>query len=130
MRNLSVVHEISDLRTRAVPVYAPASQAAPCVLSERQVARCLAGAVHLGIIRWGLVEVQLACAELVRHERAWRTSLGDLPAEPNGCVRESVQVLAILSRSLLALAGADAVRAALAFWASERDPAVWMSVAG
>lgn len=118
--------EISDLRERAVAVMRP--DCAPAAMSARQAARCLSGVVALIVRQWSVGDMQRACAELVRHEPAWRTSFGQLPTGDDGAVAEPVVLLAVVARGVLSLAGADNTRDALAFWASESDPAVWTLV--
>lgn len=120
--------EISDLRELAVAVMRP--EAAPSGLSARIAARCLSGVVGLVALRWGTLAMQRACAELVRHDDAWASSFGKLPAGVDGRVTEPVEMIAVAARGILTLAGAQNMRAALSFWASESDPAVWTSVTG
>lgn len=67
--------------------------------------------------------MQRACADLARHNAAWATSLGDLPRGIDGRTRE-VWFLAAAARGVLEVAGVANTRAALAFWATEDDPAV------
>lgn len=118
--------ETSDLRSRAVAVLRPdvAGQ-----MSARTAARCLSGVVNLIAQRWGVLPMHRACADLARHDAAWRTSFAQLPTDAGGHVAEPVQLLAVVARGILSLAGAENMRAALSFWASERDPAIWASVA-
>jgi len=97
-------------------------------LSARTAARCLMGVVSLVARRWTMDEMQRTCAELVRSEKVWETSFGLLPLEPNGIPSERTQLIAVVARSLLPLAGPENVRAALSFWATETDPGVWTSL--
>lgn len=120
--------EIDDLRSRAVGVLdAPATAEK---LTARTCARCLVGIASLISRRWTVDEMQRTCAELVRFDDAWATSFGRLPLERNGLPSEPMQLLTVVARALLPLAGADNVRAALSFWATESDPGVWTSLAG
>lgn len=128
MRNLHWNVETTDLRTLAASVL-HADVASP-QMSARTAARCLSGIVNLVAQRWGVPVMQKACADLVRYEPAWSSSFGQLPNEGTGYVPEPVQLVAVVARGILTLAGADRMRAALSFWASENDPAVWTSVAG
>ena len=70
-------------------------------------------------------------AELVRHVDAWRpgsTFMRDLPTNYNGSVDEWVAMVAVVSSSLVHAYGPANMRAAMAFWASERDPAQWQQI--
>ena len=98
-------------------------------LSARSAARLLFGAIGLATARHGVDEMQRACAELVRHDAAWTTKFGTLPRGPDGTVSEALSLIASMARGILPMAGAEHLRAALAFWASERDPAVWRQMA-
>lgn len=118
----------SDLRSRAVAVLRADSVGEK--LSARAAARCLSGVVNMIAHRHGVLPMQRACADLARYEPAWRSSFGFLPTTDDGCVAEPVQMLAMVARGFLALAGVENMRAALAFWASESDPAVWSAVVG
>lgn len=118
--------QIDDLRSRAAGIL-DAPQAAER-LSARTCARCLVGIVSLISRRWTVDEMQRTCAELVRCDEAWATSFGRLPLAANGLASEPTQLLTVVARALLPLAGADAVRAALSFWATENDPGVWTSL--
>jgi hypothetical protein len=64
----------------------------------------------------------------VRFADCW-PELAYLPAQYDGRVSEPIQLIAVVARSLLPIAGAENVRAALAFWASEDDPAIWQRIA-
>jgi hypothetical protein len=118
--------EIEDLTARAAEVTASIDESK---MSARTAARCLSGICGLVARRWTVDEMQRTCAELVRHERAWATSFGDLP-HVNGIVHERTQLVVVVARALLPLAGPANVRSALSFWATESDPAVWAAVAG
>lgn len=119
--------EIDDLKGRASNVLAAADGAPE--LSPRAAARVLLGVVGLVSRKFSVDEMQRTCAALVRHERAWTTKLGDLP-HTNGYVSEPTHLIACVAASLLPLAGANGVRDALSFWATEDDPAVWSSISG
>jgi len=119
--------DIDDLKSRALPVLEQTSDA-PARMSARQAAAVLSGIVgHIARTRT-LDHAQRACAELVRFEPVWATSFGRLPHR-NGYISEDVALVATVARSLLPLAGVDALRAALSFWATEDDPAAWQRVA-
>lgn len=118
--------DIDDLRDRAQSVTTePTDQVS---MSARTAAACLSGIVGLIARRWTIDVMQRTCAELARHQIAWESSLGRLPVV-NGIVSEPMQLVAVVARSILPLAGVANLRAALSFWASEDDPAVWNTVA-
>lgn len=94
-------------------------------LSARTAARLLFGAVCFVAARYSVQEMQRACADLVECSEAWRTKFRMLPRAADGNVAESVVAIAGMARGILPLAGADRLRAALAWWASERDPDAW-----
>lgn len=119
--------DISDLRTRARTVTDPAP-APPTRMRSRHVAMCLSGIVGLAARRFSLERAQRACADLARADRAWETRLGDLPRALNGVVPEEVVLISAAARGLYAVAQPSEIRDALAFWAAESDPAVWMSL--
>lgn len=118
---------IDDLRHRAQSV--TANDGGKAVISARAAAACLSGIVSLVSRRFSVDVMQLTCAELVRCAPVWETSFGQIPTGHDGVIAEPVQLVSVVARSLLPLAGTDNVRAALAFWASEDDPAVWQSIA-
>lgn len=124
--NLFWKDDIDDLRSRAESVVRASSSEAP--ISARTAARCLSGICGLISRRWTVDEMQRTCAQLARYEHAWTTALGRLP-HTNGFISEPTQLVACVARGLIPLAGAEGVRAALSFWASETDPAVWQAVA-
>ena len=116
---------IDDLRTRAESVRVATG---PASMSPRTAAACLAGICGHISRKHSVDEMQRACAELVRFEKAWATSFGQLP-HTDGRVSEATQLLACVARGLIPVAGASAVRDALSFWAVETDPAEWQAVA-
>lgn len=117
---------IADLRIRAAIVTmvdgAPASSTK---MSARTAAAVLSGICGLVSRRWTVDQMQRTCAELVRYEPAWASSFGRLPAVHGAAPTEPTQLIAVVARSLLPLSGDANLRAALAFWASEDDPAAW-----
>jgi hypothetical protein len=129
MRTQSYQTQISDLRQLAAAVTRDIALPTPA-MSAAMAARCLSGVVNLLAQRFGVPEMQRACGELAGFAPAWTSKLGQLPDDPSGFVREAVQVLAVVARGVLPLAGAANLRAALAFWASETDVAIWSQVAG
>lgn len=120
-------HDIEDLRSRAQAVMTAVPESGS--MSARTAAAVLAGVASFISRKWTVELMQRTCADLVRYDDAWRTSFGILPAGVDGFVTEATQLVAVVARGLLPLAGAENLRAALAFWASEDDPAVWNQVA-
>ncbi len=97
-------------------------------MSARTAARALFGPVGLASARHGVDAMQRACAELVACKAAWTTKFGTLPRDATGRVSEPIALIASMARGLLPLAGVDHLRSALAFWASEDDPARWQEM--
>lgn len=123
-------HDIADLRSRASAVMADGTIAmGQVVMSARTAAAVLTGIVGHISRKWSVDVMQQTCADLVRCDDAWRNSFVQLPAGIDGRVTEATQLVAVVARGLLPLAGAENLRAALAFWASEDDPAVWNQIA-
>jgi hypothetical protein len=121
--------KISDLRELALAVMRPDESAA---MSARTAARCLSGVVNLCATKYGTVVMHRACGELVRSNNVWATSLGTLPdvgfVEGAEQLSSAIELVAVVARGILPIAGAANMRAALSFWACETDPAVWMLV--
>jgi hypothetical protein len=115
--------EITDLRNQAAAVLvAPVSDGR---VSARQAAAILSGICSLVSRRWTVDTMQRACAALARMKPF---TFAVLPADVNGVPSDPVQLVAVVARSILPMAGEANLRAALAFWASEEDPAVWQIV--
>lgn len=120
--------DIADLKNRAAAVMAAPDDRAR--MSARTAAAVLAGICGLISRRWTTDHMQRTCAELARCEEAWASSFGRVPVDAKSrLVTEATQLLAAVARALLPLAGAENLRAALSFWASEDDPAVWTLIA-
>jgi hypothetical protein len=121
---------ISDLRELALAVVRPEPGAA--VMSARSAARCLSGVMNLVGRKYSTAIMQRACSLLVRHDPAWITSFGLLPTPgfvPGADkVSEVIEMIAVVARGILPIAGAENMRAALSFWACETDPAIWTSI--
>jgi hypothetical protein len=98
-------------------------------LSARTAARLLFGAIGLVAARHGVGVMQSTCAELVACDAAWATRFGTLPRGADGRVAEPMVLISGMARGILPMAGAERLQAALAFWASEQDPAVWQAMA-
>lgn len=124
MQDVPWKHSIDDLRTRAAAV--TASNDAGETVSARQAAAILSGICGLVTRRWGLDVMQRACADLARLEPM---DFSLLPTGHNGAVLEQLSLIASVARSIRPLAGEGNLRAALSFWATEEDPAVWNQIA-
>lgn len=120
--------EIVKLREDATAVHAHA----PTVvgLGAREIARVLSGVTSIVARKHGVEEMQRVCAELVLDRAAWQSRLAVLPRKTDGYIDPELEMIATVARGLLHCSSVEAVRSALAFWASERDPAVWQSVVG
>lgn len=125
MQNLHWKQSIDDLRGHAAEVIA-APAAGESIVSARQAAAILSGICGLVARRHGVDVMQQACAELARLAPM---DFGNLPAGYNGAVPEQVSLIASVARSIRPLAGENNLRAALSFWATEEDPAVWNLIA-
>jgi hypothetical protein len=110
---------INSLRNQAYQVYQPWPARAGARLSARGVASRLWPYIYAASTRHSETEMRTACAFLaatqpsawlITAETALEVSLASTAAE---LLRESTE---------------DNVRAALAFWAAETDPAVWQAV--
>lgn len=119
-------NEVADLRCRAADV----TSGADSRMSARTVARCLYGVISHVERMSSKDTMQRACAELVRCDAAWATRFRMLPRGLVGDVEQAVQLIVVVARGMLEVAGVDAMRAALSFWATEEDPAVWQDVVG
>lgn len=126
MMNTHWKTDTADLRARACAV--DESGCDPSI-SARTAARCLSGVIRLVADRHSVDAMQRACADLVRCDAAWDTRFGTLPRGWDGQVPEAIELIAVVARGILPLAGSTNMRAALAFWATEDDPSVWQRVA-
>lgn len=100
---------LHELRAKARDVTEPRPEQA----TARAAARRLAAAVSAVSAAHGLVAMREACAALARGDAA------------------NPRIAAVLDRAMALVRvqfGEAATRAALAFWASEVDPAVWRDV--
>ncbi len=116
-----------DLHAHAQAVNMPAGAAK---LSPRAVARCLSGVVSLVSRQWSVYEMQRVCAQLVRDASVWSSGFAVLPRERDGRINPALEQVAVIARGILPSCDVDAMKAALAFWAVESDPAVWQRVSG
>lgn len=116
--------DLDDLLARAVDVTtSPAVRRGQ--LSAAEAAHSLVGVMCWIQRKSSFENMQTVAAQLVRYEAAWSSSFGSLPHDGAGVVDEYVGLLAVFCRGILELAGAMNLRAALSFWATESDPAVW-----
>lgn len=92
-------------------------------LSARSAARLLFGVVRLVAERYGGGVMRSACEALVTCHASWRTKFRILPHEPP--LMDALILISGVAHSILPMAGEDNLRAGLAFWATESDPAVW-----
>lgn len=113
--------DISDLTARAALVWDITTDAGAA-------AARLFGVVRAACRDHGMEAVRQGCSLLARSDGAWRPPLVTLPYHDHPGVDESVRRIASFAAGLLNLHGAEAVRAALAFWATEEDPARWQIV--
>lgn len=116
--------EIVTLRARAAAVSdgANAARDTGMLLTAREAARCLAGVVQFVSLQHGVAVMQRACANLAASDDAWRS-------RADGAVGEAQWTIAVVARGISDLCRPNALASALAFWASERDPAEWSRVA-
>lgn len=119
--------DITDLRNRALAVTVDDSRGR---IGANAAAQALSGVVRFVSCRFGEDAMRAACAALVRYDAAWRTSLRVLPRGMDGRTADPVAMLAAAGAGLLQVAGPDATRAALSFWASESDASVLQRIAG
>lgn len=115
-------HTLNSLRKLSEPVHGGA--AGETRLPARVVAQCLSGVVRLITNHVGHDEMRRVCAELALNEQAWATALRSLPGQ-------SPATLYLVSslEGMRSLASEHDLRAALAFWAVESDPAEWQRLA-
>lgn len=99
------------------------------LISARAAARCLSGVMSLVARQASVLEMQRACALLVRTPEVWSSRFSVLPKETDGRVAWAVEHIAVVARGILASSGDDSMRAALSFWAIENDPAEWQKIA-
>lgn len=121
------LEEVDDLLARASDV-----SAAPPVRRNQLTASEAAHALS-GVMSWiqraiGANPMREIAAKLARYDAAWTSSMGRLP-HVGGVVDPHLAMMAVVARSLLDLAGADNLRSAVAFWATETDPCIWRSLA-
>lgn len=127
MSNTKWKNEAGDLRALARSVYdQPADQVR---MSPRAAAAIMLGIVRMVVERFGQDVMQRSCADLARHQLAWSSKMGALPRDDSGRTPEPILLLAAAARGIATVAGTEAARAAVAFWACEDDSLVLMKVA-
>lgn len=114
-------HDLNHLRCLAAPVNQP--QPTKAMLGARGAATALSGVIRLVVVHAGHDVMQRACAKLARSRVGWTDLTGDVHLD------HAAAVLVAAADGVAAVSGYDNVRAALAFWACETDPAVWRDVA-
>lgn len=132
--------DLDDLRALAFDVYvgvgapvqrSPLDYPGEARMSALDAAQALAGpAAWIGRFR-GPVRMREVMAELVRHTEAWRAvprPFGNLPLLVCGRVDADVLLLACFASGLVKAYGLEHLRAAMAYWAIEADPASWQRV--
>lgn len=117
--------DTARMRARAVTAW----DAVPVPLTAFQAARSMLGIIGIMTEAFGADGMRAACAELARCDAAWATQFRELPRDSNAQTLEPSRFLARAARGLLLTAGAANLRAAISFWATERDPAVFQQVA-
>lgn len=121
--------ERDDLLALASDVYvSPASETAKD-LTARDVARLLVGPIGWVTSKVGVDGMQERVAKLVRHAPLWSSGMGQMPLEVDGKVDELTALIAVCASGLYQLVGADKLKSAMAFWATERDASVWQQIA-
>lgn len=126
-------HKHDSLEDDLLALACDVPTSAPCQRehgSARDAARAIAGLVSWVANRVGVVRMQEVMAELARHVDAWRPGnfMRDLPTGYNGMVDEHVALVAVVTSSLVHAYTPASLRSAMAFWATERDPAQWQLV--
>lgn len=102
----------------------------PIVRTARDAARALVGVAGWVSRKTSLVAMRNAMAALALYEPAWAPSstLRALPVV-NGYCDDHVVLIASVASTLVPFFGGKALRAAMAFWATEDDTAVWQAIA-
>lgn len=117
-------HTAERLRALAKDVFAcPAGTRG---MTAREAARALMGAVRMVSVYHGPQAMQDACAALACNDEAWATDLEKAAYSPGTAVWPILN----MARGIIVGAGRVSTRAAVSFWAVERDPAVWRNIAG
>lgn len=129
----AMFHKHDSLEDDLLALACDVPTSAPCLReqgSARDAARAISGLVGWVANRVGLIRMQEVFAELARHVDAWRPGnfMRDLPTGYNGTVDEYVAMVAVVSSSLVHAYSPANLRAAMAFWATERDPAQWQAM--
>lgn len=123
--------ERDDLLALGADVHTSAPATARPILTAREAARALVGVIGWVSHRSSTLEMQDLLAQLVRHDPAWEPGamFRALPLRYDGRVDELMALVASVASGLVPLFGVGPLRAAMAFWATETDPAIWQTVA-
>ena len=130
----AAIHKNDD-RDDLLALASDVAASLPCAYRQgnaRDAARALAGLASWIANRTSVERMRQCMAALVRHPAAWRHTalMRDLPTQYDGFVDEWVALLAVVSSSLAPAFGVVNLRSAMAFWATERDPAQWQALVG
>lgn len=115
--------DLADLRTRAREV---TRKGRIDTLCARSAARALAGIAAIVSRQYGTEAMVRAMAQLAGDQAAWDVRMTRFRLDPS--MGPELEMVATAARALIAVSSVDAVRAAVAFWATERDPVVWQQV--
>jgi len=123
--------ERDDLLALGSDVMASPASSSLAVLTARDAARALVGVAGWVSRRVGVDGMQERMGMLVRHAGAWTAEgcLHDIPVQYDGRVDEHLALIAVVASGLWTLFGPSKLRSAMAFWATERDSAVWQQLA-
>lgn len=123
--------EMDDLLALGADVLASAPASQRPSMTAREAARALVGVVGWLSKRRGVLEMQETMASLARTAGAWAPErpFCVLPTTTSGLVAEDVALVASVCSGLAPLFGLRVLRSAVAFWATETDPAIWRDVA-
>ncbi len=116
--------DLADLRARAALV----GRRQDDHVSPHAAARALSGIMAIVSRQFGTAHMQAMATVLAGDAVAWDTRLCVLPRALGGGVDPALEMIATCACGVLPLAGAEGTRAAVAFWATERDPRVWQAV--
>lgn len=123
--------DLDDLLALSADVMSSAPATTKPVMTAREAARAIVGITGWVSRRSGQNAMQKAMADIARHVDAWRPAspFHSLPTRYDGRVDENVVLISCVISSLVPLFGLGPLRAAVAFWATENDPAIWQSIA-
>lgn len=128
------VHKRAEALNGLISLASAVMQSAPCgsgTLSAREAARALAGVVSWVAHHSGTAVMHDTMTALAMHTDAWRVGssiLRTLPVDCEGEIDSNVALVAVVASGLVHAFGAPNLRAAMAYWATERDPGSWQKV--